>query len=167
MSRGPRLNSYLGDPRGSIDALDEQGVGMQLFRLGRGSVSDTARVEAFSDGVLAIAITLLILDVRLEGDGSVGDELRHTWPHYVAYVTSFLTIAVMWANHHDMFKLIERPDRGLMFCNSLLLMGIAFLPFPTVVLAEHMQNEGSDRQAALLAYGVTMVFIALFYQLVW
>jgi uncharacterized membrane protein len=131
------------------------------------SAADTARLEAFSDGVLAIAITLLILDVRIDAKGSVGAELRHAWPHYVAYVTSFVTIAVMWANHHDLFKLIARSDRGLMFFNALLLMGIAFLPFPTGVLAEHLQDSSEDRQSALLAYGFTMVLIAIFYQLLW
>ena len=138
------------------------------LRLARTS-TETARVEAFSDGVLAIAITLLVLEVRLpevEGE-SVGSALRHAWPQYVAYVTAFLTIAVMWANHHDLFKLIDHADRGLMALNALLLLTISFLPFPTSVLADHMTQADDDRQAALLAYGGTMVAIAGAYNLLW
>lgn len=132
------------------------------------NASDTERLEAFSDGVLAIAITLLILDVHLpQGAEHVGAQLRHLWPHYVAFLTAFLTIAVMWANHHDLFRLIDKSDRGLQFCNAALLLAISFLPFPTTVLAEHMRDAGADRQAALLAYGATMVLIALAFNALW
>jgi len=118
--------------------------------------------------VLAIAITLLVLDIHLPKDSSdVGGDLQRLWPHYIAYVMAFLTIAVMWSNHHDLFKLIDKSDRGLQFFNAVLLMTIAFLPFPTSVLAEHMDDSGSNRQAALLAYGGTMVVIALAYNMLW
>ena len=131
--------------------------------------SDTARLEAFSDGVLAIAITLLILDVRLPEDTeNVGQSLLDAGSHYVAYATAFFTIAVLWVNHHDLFRLIDHADRGLMFVNSMLLLSIAFLPFPTSVLAEHMTDpDKSNRQAALLAYGCTMVAVAFFYNVTW
>jgi uncharacterized membrane protein len=89
------------------------------------------------------------------------------WPHYLAYVMAFLTIAVMWANHHDLFRIIDKCDRGLMLANALLLASISFLPFPTSVLAEHMRDTGSNRQAALLTYGATMVVIALAYNVLW
>jgi uncharacterized membrane protein len=141
-------------------------VGIFGLRVSR-STSDTARLEAFSDGVLAIAITLLVLDIRIPATGHVGHELRAAWPQYLAYMTAFLSIAVMWANHHDLFKLVEATDRGLMFANSLLLAAIAFLPFPTSVLAEHMTDSGADRQAALLAYGATMVVVAICYNIFW
>ncbi|MDX6286328.1 MAG: potassium channel family protein [Frankiales bacterium] len=134
----------------------------------RWSKSDTARLEAFSDGVLAIAITLLILDIRLPVNShNVGEDLLHAKSHYVAYATAFFTIAVLWVNHHDLFKLIDHADRGLMFLNSMLLLSISFLPFPTSVLAEHMDSNANDRQAALLAYGFTMVAIAFFYNTTW
>ena len=137
------------------------------LRLARNS-SDTARVEAFSDGVLAIAITLLVLEIHVpEHTEHLGTELRHAWPQYVAYVTAFLNIAVMWSNHHDLFKLIERSDRGLQFFNGVLLMTIAFLPFPTGVLAEHMTDSADNRQAALLAFGGTMVVVALAFNGLW
>jgi uncharacterized membrane protein len=130
--------------------------------------SDTVRLEAFSDGVLAIAVTLLILDVKLpSGDVNVGEELRAAWPHYLAYLTAFFTIAVMWVNHHDLFKLIGRTDRGLMLLNALLLLSISFLPFPTALLAEYMRDTRPNQQAALLTYGLTMVVIAAFFNLTW
>src|SRR2546422_895824 len=139
-------------------------LGLRISR----STAETARVEAFSDGVLAIAITLLVLDVRLPiGSDHVGADLRAHWPHYLAFVTAFLTISVMWANHHDLFRIIDKCDRGLMLTNAILLMTISFLPFPTSVLAEHMQDDGANRQAALLAYGGTMVVVALAYNLLW
>src|SRR5436309_128430 len=117
------------------------------------STTETARLEAFSDGVLAIAITLLVLDIPVpSGHGDLGAELRAGWPHYLAFVTAFLTIAVMWANHHDLFRIIDKSDRGLMLANALLLVSISFLPFPTGVLAEHMRDNGSNRQVALLTY---------------
>ena len=132
------------------------------------TTTETTRVEAFSDGVLAIAITLLVLDIPIPGEhGQLGTELRHAWPHYLAFVTAFLTIAVMWANHHDLFRIIDRCDRGLTLANAFLLMSISFLPFPTGVLAEHMQDDASERQAALLTYGGTMFVIAIAYNVLW
>jgi uncharacterized membrane protein len=132
------------------------------------TTTETARVEAFSDGVLAIAITLLVLDIHLpNGTGSLGTDLRAEWPHYVAFLTAFLTISVMWANHHDLFRTIDRTDRGLMLANAFLLATISFLPFPTAVLAEHMTDTGANRQAALLTYGGTMVVVAIAYNVVW
>jgi uncharacterized membrane protein len=132
------------------------------------NTTETSRLEAFSDGVLAIAITLLVLDVPIPPrDGNLGQHLRDGWPHYIAFVTAFLTIAVMWANHHDLFRIIDKTDRGLMLANAFLLLSISFLPFPTAVLAEHMQDSGADRQAALLTYGGTMFVIAIAYNVLW
>jgi uncharacterized membrane protein len=130
------------------------------------NTTETSRLEAFSDGVLAIAITLLVLDIPVPGrNGDLGSGLRAGWPHYVAFVTAFLTIAVMWANHHDLFRIIDKSDRGLMLANAFLLLTISFLPFPTAVLAEHMQDN--NRQAALLTYGGTMFVIAIAYNVLW
>jgi uncharacterized membrane protein len=132
------------------------------------STTETSRVEAFSDGVLAIAITLLVLDIPIpSGEADLGAQLRAGWPHYIAFVTAFLTIAVMWANHHDLFRIIDKTDRGLMLANTFLLLTISFLPFPTGVLAEHMTDGGSTRQAALLTYGGTMFAIAIAYNVLW
>jgi uncharacterized membrane protein len=132
------------------------------------NTTETARIEAFSDGVLAIAITLLVLDIPVPpGHGGLGEELRAGWPHYLAFVTAFLTIAVMWANHHDLFRVIDKSDRGLMLANAFLLLSISFLPFPTSVLAIHMRDTGADRQVALLTYGGTMFVIAIAYNVLW
>ena len=132
------------------------------------STAETSRLEAFSDGVLAIAITLLVLDIPVpSGGGDVGAQLRQGWPHYLAFITAFLTISVMWANHHDLFRIIDKSDRGLMLANAVLLACISFLPFPTGVLAEHMRDSGANRQAALLTYGGTMVVVALAYNVLW
>jgi uncharacterized membrane protein len=124
---------------------------------------ETARVEAFSDGVFAIAITLLILAVGIEQalrTGNLADQLLELWPAYIAYAASFLTIGLMWVNHHAVFRQFARVDRPLLLLNILLLMLIAFVPFPTRVVADHARSA-EDRQAAALLYGTTMTITAI------
>src|ERR1700735_5793616 len=93
---------------------------------------DSRRAEAFSDGVFAIAITLLVLDLRLPGAGPEHDtlihQLLHAWPQYFAYVVSFLTIGIMWMNHHTIFANITRVDRPLPVLHLLLLLGVGACP---------------------------------------
>ena len=130
---------------------------------------ETRRVEAFSDGVFAIAITLLILAVGIEealGDADLSQELLDLWPAYVAYAVSFLTIGIMWVNHHVVFRQFARVDRPLLLLNVLLLMLIAFVPFPTRVVADHARSA-DDRQAAALLYGSTMTITAILFFAVW
>jgi TMEM175 potassium channel family protein len=130
---------------------------------------ETNRVEAFSDGVFAIAITLLILAVGIEqalAEGDLGQQLLDLWPAYIAYAVSFLTIGIMWVNHHVVFRQFARVDRPLLLLNVLLLMLIAFVPFPTRVVAEHARSA-EDRQAAALLYGTTMTITAIFFFCVW
>ncbi|HEY3017478.1 MAG TPA: TMEM175 family protein [Gaiellaceae bacterium] len=130
---------------------------------------ETGRVEAFSDGVFAIAITLLILAVGIEqalAKGDLGDSLVRLWPAYLAYAASFLTIGIMWVNHHAVFRQFARVDRTLLLLNVLLLMLIAFVPFPTRVVADHAR-VGADRQAAALLYGITMTITAVLFFSVW
>src|SRR5262245_65658328 len=125
---------------------------------------ETGRVEAFSDGVFAIAITLLILAVGIEQSiarGSLKHQLLHLWPAYVAYAVSFLTVGIMWVNHHQIFRHFERVDRPLLLLNILLLMLISFTPFPTRIVAQHMENS-TDRQAAALLYGSTLPLTSIF-----
>jgi len=101
-------------------------------------VSDTNRTEAFSDGVLAIAITLLVLDLSVPArndHGSLARALAHEWPAYGSYVTSFLVIGIIWVNHHAIFELIGRVDRIAMFLNLLLLMTVVTIPYTTHLLA--------------------------------
>ena len=130
---------------------------------------ETSRAEAFSDGVFAIAITLLILAVGIEqalAEGDLGRQLVDLWPAYIAYAVSFLTIGIMWVNHHSVFRQFARVDRPLLLLNILLLMLIAFVPFPTRVVAEHAKSA-DDRQAAALLYGTTMTITAILFFSVW
>ena len=129
---------------------------------------DTGRLETFSDGVFAIAITLLILDVRVpSGPESLTHRLLETWPNYLAYVVSFLIIGIMWANHHTIFRLIDRTTHGLIVANLFLLLLVAFIPFPTSVLSENLRASASDQRAAAVFYSATFTVTALFYNLLW
>jgi uncharacterized membrane protein len=128
----------------------------------------TGRLEAFSDGVFAIAATLLILEIHVPSGGrDLGDELLHLWPSYLAYVTSFLSIGVMWLNHHAIFARLARVDHTLLFLNSLLLLVIAFIPFPTELIAEHLRDGGNAERTAALCYGLTGVVLAIAFRLLW
>jgi uncharacterized membrane protein len=133
------------------------------------SVEDygTSRLEAFSDGVFAIAITLLILEVRVPRDVPLGEGLLEIWPSYLAYVTSFLTIGVIWFNHDAILRLVRRADRTLLSLNTLLLMVVAFIPFPTRLVAEYLREGGADERYAALAYGCTFVLLAIVFNLWW
>jgi uncharacterized membrane protein len=124
----------------------------------------TSRLEAFADGVFAIAATLLIIEVKLPA-GEVGQRLLDIWPSYFAYALSFLSIGIMWVNHHVVLSFVREADRTFLFINLFLLMAIAFVPFPTAIYAEHLHEEGG-REAAV-AYGLTFVVIAIFFQFFW
>jgi uncharacterized membrane protein len=133
----------------------------------------TTRLEAFSDGVFAIAITLLVLEIRLppetdvERVGGLGAALLALWPSYAGYAISFATVGIMWANHHDVIRLMARVDHGLIVWNLLLLMAISFTPFPTAVMAEHLPRPGWDRNVAVAFYCGSFTLTAVFYNLLW
>ena len=127
--------------------------------------SGTGRLEAFSDGVFAIAATLLVLEFSLHAGNDLGHDLLHAWPSYLAYATSFLTIGIIWMNHHFCVETMGRVDRTLMFLNLLLLMTVSFLPFPTRLVAESLQHAGE--QPAVLAYAATFVVMAIVYNVWW
>ena len=130
--------------------------------------NDTARLEAFSDGVFAIAITLLVLEVRVPGgSGTLAHKLGYAWPSYLGYVISFVTIGIMWANHHAVFRLIGRTTHGLVVGNLLLLLTVGFLPFPTTVLADHLRHAGADQRTAAVFYSASFIFIAFGFQVLW
>ena len=134
--------------------------------------SETARVEAFSDGVFAIAITLLVLEIKvpspdLTGHGStLLAALLRLWPSYLGYVISFVTIGIMWVNHHSMFVMIQRTDRYFLLISVFFLMCISFLPFPTAVLAEYLPDP-KGRVIGVALYSACFVLIALAYNAVW
>ncbi len=133
----------------------------------------TTRVEAFSDGVFAIAITLLVLEIKVppvgeRGAAGLGAALLARWPSYVAYVVSFLTLGVIWANHHAVMDHVRRADRGLLLVTVFFLMAVSFLPFPTAVLAEHLASgPGRDRLVATLFFGGAYVWMAVGFNVLW
>jgi TMEM175 potassium channel family protein len=130
--------------------------------------TETSRVEAFSDGVFAIAITLLILEVRLPSNietGKLAQALLRLWPSYLAFLTSFGTIGVMWMNHHRLFNLINAIDDGLIGLNTLLLLGVTWIPFPTALLAQHLL--GPDQYISAAVYSGSFVIIAIMYNVLW
>ena len=131
------------------------------------NVSGTSRLEAFSDGVFAIAATLIVLEFTVGDVKDVGGALLHLWPAYLAYVTSFVTIGIIWMNHHFCVEAIARADRTLMFLNVLLLLTIAFLPFPTHLVAHYLQKAGSGEQAAVYAYDATFVLMSILFNIWW
>src|SRR3954451_21552786 len=101
---------------------------------------NTTRFETFSDGVFAIAATILVLEIGVDGHtDNLGRALIDLWPSYLAYATSFLTIGIIWINHHYCVQLMARVDRTLLFVNLLLLLTVAFLPFPTKLVADYLQ----------------------------
>lgn len=132
---------------------------------------DTSRTEAFSDGVFAIAITLLILEIKVpelsENTGRTGllSALLAAWPSLLAFVISFVSILVMWINHHEVFGLIERVNAPFLYANGLLLMLITFVPFPTAVLAKFLETEAAPAAAAF--YCGTFVAVNIAFNLLW
>jgi len=129
---------------------------------------ETTRLEAFSDGIFAIAMTLLVLEIRLPEQvppGTLGDALLHVWRSYLAFLTSFATIGVMWVNHHRIFNLIRRTDQAILALNLLLMLGITFVPFPTAVVARNIRSV--DARTAVLFYNGTFTLIAICWGVLW
>jgi uncharacterized membrane protein len=135
----------------------------------KSGTTETARLETFADGVMAIAITLLILEIavpNLEPGQTLGEALAGQWPSYVAYAVSFLTIGIIWVNHHHLFSVIERTDNTFLILNVVFLMTIAALPWPTALVASFIREEGA-RTTATVVYGLNMTGIALMFNAVW
>jgi uncharacterized membrane protein len=126
------------------------------------AVMEKGRAEAFSDGVLAVAITLLVLDLHVDatGHGSLAHQLGQTWPSFAAYVVSFFVIGVIWVNHHALFALIDRVDRVLLFENLMLLMFVTTLPFTASTLAEFVREGGANARLAVVLYGISNIGMA-------
>jgi uncharacterized membrane protein len=125
----------------------------------------TGRLEAFSDGVIAVAITLLVLNIQVPSlaetrQYGLAGALGRNWPAYAAYVTSFLTIGIIWINHHVMIGRLREPDRAILFLNLLLLLSIGALPFATSLLAEYLQ-QGNGQHLAAAVYSGSFLVMAL------
>jgi TMEM175 potassium channel family protein len=131
--------------------------------------AETGRIEAFSDGVFAIAITLLVLDLKVPSPSAHGPGLAaillRQWPSYLAFATSFAFIGIMWINHHRLFTLIRRSDHTLLLLNGLLLFGVTAVPFPTALLAAYIGHR--DERVAAMVYSGTYVVIAIAFNLLW
>jgi uncharacterized membrane protein len=142
-----------------------------ILRRAAGDSRDTNRLEAFSDGVIAIAITLLIIEIHVP-DVKETEDGRHLWSHlwdlwpsYVGYLISFVVIGIMWANHHNIFKHIARVDHYLILINTIFLLFVCFIPFTTGVLAEYLGHEGE--KTATIVYSGWFFATAIAYHLVW
>jgi uncharacterized membrane protein len=129
------------------------------------------RLEAFSDGVFAIAITLLVLEVRvppaadLDTSAHLVAALEALWPSYLGYLVSFATIGIMWANHHNLIRLVAAVSHGLILSNLLLLLIVGFVPFPTALLAATLGTPTG--QIGVLVYAATFIAISGAFNLVW
>jgi uncharacterized membrane protein len=134
---------------------------------------DSRRAESFSDGVFAVAITILVFNLLPVGAGSVSSgqltrALATAWPQYAAYAVSFLTIGIMWLNHHTMLAHVNRVDRTLLALNLFLLMGVVAIPFPTALVAEHLTGKfRAGGQVAAVVYGLVMIAISIGYSGMW
>ena len=131
---------------------------------------ETGRLETFSDGVFAIAATLLILNVdsyvrSCTDDAGLASHLLCGWPSYIAYVVSFLTIGIIWANHHTVMNQIARADRTFLMLTVGFLMVVAFIPFPTGLVAENINGPGA--RAATVTYGITLTLTAVMFNAIW
>jgi TMEM175 potassium channel family protein len=120
------------------------------------------RLEAFSDGVLAVAITLLVLNITVPGTRrhSLAYGLAHNWPHYAAYATSFITIGIIWIYHHAMIGRLREVDHTILFWNLLLLMSVGILPFATSLMAAFLERGQGEHLAAAI-YGGSLLLMSL------
>jgi uncharacterized membrane protein len=117
---------------------------------------DRSRLEAFSDGVFAVAITLLALDLTVAGpagNGSLADQLHEKWPAFLAYLISFFMIGIIWVNHHVLVRSIVKVNRMLLFLNLVLLMFVVLIPFTTATVADYFSRHNWDTQVAMMLYG--------------
>ena len=141
----------------------------KLFRMI--NEKETTRVEAFSDGVFAIAITLLILEIKVpQADGHMSNRqlftlLINLWPSYFAFLLSFTAVLIMWINHHGFFKYLKTINSKFLYANGFLLLMVTFIPFPTAVLAQHINTPAANISSAF--YCGAMVLVSVAYNLLW
>jgi uncharacterized membrane protein len=132
---------------------------------------ETSRVEAFSDGVFAIALTLLILGIKVPDLGDFETSARlyraliNLWPSYFAFILSFIAVLIMWINHHGFFKYLRKINSAFLFANGFLLLAVTFINFPTAVLARYFETPAFNIASAF--YCGSMVVISIAYNLLW
>ncbi len=138
--------------------------------MGVGPALDSRRTEAFSDGVFAVAITVLVFNLLpIAKPGLHLRELLDAWPQYVSYVVSFLTIGIVWLNHHSMLSRLHKVDRAMLVLNLFMLMAVVAIPFPTVLVADNL-GPGSSESGARLAtvvYGLVMIAMSIGFSGMW
>jgi uncharacterized membrane protein len=130
----------------------------------------TNRLESFSDGVLAVAITLLVLNIQVPDPSThpdLGSALGHQWPSYAAYATSFLTIGIIWVNHHAMISRLRAADHKILMLNLLLLLSVGVIPFATALLATYLRQGHGENLAAGVYGGVFLAMAVAFASLNW
>jgi uncharacterized membrane protein len=124
------------------------------------------RLEAFSDGVFAVAITLLVLEIAIPTGEDLWHELKDEWPSFAAFFVSFWVIGIIWVNHHGVIDHLRRADRGVLYLNLLLLMSVVLIPFATALMAEHLKS-GADEHVAAAVYAGAFVLMAVAFGVLW
>jgi uncharacterized membrane protein len=145
---------------------DEATATARQADVGESGEQGIERLLTFSDGVFAIAITLLVLDLRVPiGARDLGHSLLTAWPHYLSYALSFVTIGIVWANHHSLFRTVRRSDHTYLLINIVFLMWVAALPFPTAILANYLGTHGE--RTAMLVYAGSWLIGVIPFNLLW
>jgi uncharacterized membrane protein len=126
----------------------------------------TNRLEAFSDGVFAVAITLLVLEIDVPGGENLWHDLKEEWPSFAAFAVSFWVIGIIWVNHHGVIDHLRRADRGVLYLNLLVLMTVVFIPFSTELFAVHLKS-GADEKVAAIVYSSSFLAMGISFGLLW
>jgi uncharacterized membrane protein len=124
------------------------------------------RLEAFSDGVFAVAITLLVIEIEVPTGENLWHQLKEEWPSFASFFVSFWVIGIIWVNHHGVLDHLKRADRAVLYLNLLLLMTVVFIPFSTALLAEHLKS-GADEEVAAVVYSAAFTAMGLAFGVLW
>jgi TMEM175 potassium channel family protein len=124
------------------------------------------RLEAFSDGVFAVAITLLVLEIAVPTGNHLWHDLKDEWPSFASFFVSFWVIGIIWVNHHGVLDHLKRADRGVLYLNLLVLMTVVFIPFSTALIAEHLKS-GADEEVAAVVYSAAFLAMGLAFGALW
>jgi uncharacterized membrane protein len=124
------------------------------------------RLEAFSDGVFAVAITLLVLEINVPGGENLWHQLKEEWPSFASFFVSFWVIGIIWVNHHGVIDHLKRADRGVLYLNLLVLMSVVLIPFATALMADHLKS-GADEHVAAAVYAGAFVLMAVAFGVLW
>jgi uncharacterized membrane protein len=124
------------------------------------------RLEAFSDGVFAVAITLLVLEIGIPEGNDLWHKLGDEWPSFAAFFVSFWVIGIIWVNHHGVIDHLKRADRGVLYLNLFLLMSVVLIPFATALMAQNL-NSGDDEHVAAAVYAASFVLMAISFGVLW